>query len=58
MSASQKFFVGLAEVGYLAATTTSGGDRIGVHAAFADTNQSGGAVCTPTLTLLGVGRCG
>lgn len=38
--------------------TTSGGDRIGVHAAFADANQGGGAVCKPTLTLLGLGRCG
>lgn len=37
--------------------TTTGGDRIGIHAAFADTNQ-GGTVCTPTLMLLRVGRCG
>jgi hypothetical protein len=37
--------------------TTSGGDRLGIHMAIADTNQ-GGVACTPTLTLLGVGRCG
>src|SRR5690242_6178338 len=37
--------------------TTTGADRIGVHAAFAATNQ-GGAVCKPTLALLGEGRCG
>ena len=37
--------------------TTTGGDRLGIYLAFADTNQSGGA-CTPTLTVMRVGRCG